>query len=848
VRRLLGLALLAVLIGSVGVGAAALVLRPAAETPQAAAAPPSPLQTHWTYDTEQQWIVAEVSRALVNMGHYARTGGAADDARPVPVATETDAQGRPTFVVGVPGLDHPVRLVVAEHILSPGMYAPLAREIVQSAAAPAATDTAEPAAIATLVQPLTPVLVAESGRVSSRLAAHMTDAAAHEDAALLLSALALRECAGEFHDTRRISFRLASHLAMATALRNGGPPGPSGQLAEIALESLAFRASDALVRLQAWDAWPNPSAAARAWGRALRMHNTEDWRLLPDPPAATLLERLEWMHWASIKIDLAYALDAFDRGQMEEIPDWSNQVMFGRHSVAMGNRFSGSGLALVFQDARAMPLGLNDTDDPAAWVRALNLEPSAGPVRQDGGRVVVEVLDRGTWAAYAQRELLHQVHTGMVFQDTMLGLPDQARASLLGFEKTFGGLRLFPFVSLLRAKDRGRHAAAMHQGLEILARRPELVGAKLWEALAEPPFFEADTFDVPPLERWCNPIFPAGTYIEWPKRLWRRGVDPRRGGEVRLGAADLKRMRAALPFDSHIARAEIQSRLGMEAPGAVLQREYGSLLDYDMGLVAVVAERSEDDPQEYAKLYRRLGALNPDKLPTLARYQADRGDKEGARATYEDYFARARDGVGMCNEAGWLVDHYREQGDPKRALKLAEQAAQAYCAQGLLTLGRLYERLGRWTEAEAQFRQEAERYDDEPRLLAFYLRHERATKDDRYAAERKRLLAQDFPQGIEAVAQDVGPPTDGLVVIKGSSKNAEQAGLRVGDVVVGIDGHRVRTHRQYRVLHELSDAPEVTLRVWRGGYLDLRPARRDRRFGVRVRAQGGPADGEARFL
>jgi tetratricopeptide (TPR) repeat protein len=830
----------AAVVSVVGLGAVAYWLRGPAEPGPggaAAAAVPSPIPTHWPYPNEQEWIVAEVVRAVAGMAYYARTGAAPDEAAlAVRVKTEGDPRLAPVFVVELPGLGRPARLVPSEHILSPRMYAPVAAELL-GAALPAAAPSVAPAETATfsaLLHPTTDVLVTQSERVSSALAAQMTDPVAQEDAALLFAALGMREWAGQFYDTRRMLFRLAAHLAMADAVRRGGEAGPSGQIAEATLASLVFRSRDAVRRLDAWDARPKPSRAAVAWSRTLRMRNTEDWRLLSDPDRATLLERLDYLHWTNLKAGQGYALGFLDRIELEPIPDWANRMM-GSPSIEAGHRFSRMGLALALQDARAMPLALGDGQDLASWAPALNEEPASGPVRAQGGRAIVQVLDSGTWAAYAQRQVLHHIHTTVQFQHRMLGLPDEARALKAGLEKSFGQLHMFPLAARLLATDRESYAAAMRPSVALLARRPDLVSGHVWDTLLHRPPFAGESFVVPPLEAWCTPLFPAGTYLEWPKRLWDDG------GHLRVRGADLKRMRDDVPYYTVIIRTEVEERLGKKPTGADLKREFGPQVDYDVGVMRLVADASKDDPGEYKRLYRRIGELDPDRLDTLGSYLAGRGEDAEAAAVFEEFVARARDRVDVCANVGWLVSYHHGRGNNKRALEVAREAAEVYCGSGLLTLARLYERLGRWEDAEEHFRKESERYGRENQLLAFYIRHERAGRGSRYDAQRRRLLDKIFPSGLEPAGADPsGPPGDG-VALTGTSEAAEKAGLKQGDVVVALDGYRVRTWEQYAVVLRLTDATEMKLVVWRGGqYLHMTATPLLRTFNVWAKTHNKP--------
>lgn len=55
-------------------------------------------------------------------------------------------------------------------------------------------------------------------------------------------------------------------------------------------------------------------------------------------------------------------------------------------------------------------------------------------------------------------------------------------------------------------------------------------------------------------------------------------------------------------------------------------------------------------------------------------------------------------------------------------------------------------------------------------------------------------------------------------------RRAERAGLRATDVLVGIDGSRVRSDRQLAVVIRLALGDEMTFTVWRDGRYVTLPA------------------------
>ena len=125
-------------------------------------------------------------------------------------------------------------------------------------------------------------IVNASAVVSKALTDDMRNARAHEAAALVIGAFALREAADSYNDVRWSLNRMTAHLASARALRQGAPASPDGALAGVILLALGNHQQRAI------DALGQPGEGAppdelNAWIRALRIRLHQDWRTLPDP-------------------------------------------------------------------------------------------------------------------------------------------------------------------------------------------------------------------------------------------------------------------------------------------------------------------------------------------------------------------------------------------------------------------------------------------------------------------------------------------------------------------------------------------------------------------------------------
>ena len=177
------------------------------------------------------------------------------------------------------------RIAIGEHGFAPGPTQPSPRRARRRAraGADAGSATRESAAedrqlLARLLDLRTTVLLREDEALSRALSARPLDASAHERAALLLGAFALRDAAGRSTDVRPALCRATAHLALRGCAARGSERGTAGRLAEALLVTLVGRERDALARLDALEA-AAPTRELRAWARALRLRNTGDWRI-----------------------------------------------------------------------------------------------------------------------------------------------------------------------------------------------------------------------------------------------------------------------------------------------------------------------------------------------------------------------------------------------------------------------------------------------------------------------------------------------------------------------------------------------------------------------------------------
>jgi hypothetical protein len=120
--------------------------------------------------------------------------------------------------------------------------------------------------------------------------------------------------------------------------------------------------------------------------------------------------------------------------------------------------------------------------------------------------------------------------------------------------------------------------------------------------------------------------------------------------------------------------------------------------------------------------------------------------------------------------------------------------------------------------------------------------HER--KKAGYEQRFNDMTKEAFPKGLERLDPSLmsGYPTDGVFILK-TTPEAERRGLKTGDIIVGLDGYRVRTRRQYALIRLFSYEPQMSLLVFRHPrYTELKPRVPWRHLGVEMRSHK-PAGG-----
>ncbi len=426
-------------------------------------------------------------------------------------------------------------------------------------------------------------------------------------------------------------------------------------------------------------------------------------------------------------------------------------------------------------------------------------------------------------------------------------MPDSAAQYSHDARQVFSGLTLDPVVEVRRSRKAGSRVEdtiGMDESIELARRSPEVLNARNCEFLADTALHMMRKRGMPQAERWFSRAVLETSVIDTPfrVRLLRNVIGEPKAVETALvGFA---------PHHPVVVDMVLERLPPAEKTLDRVSREMGARVEYDLDALRKIEDAADKEPEKGIPIRQRMCDLDTNECADLGWAFVRLGRPAEAAAAFQRTVDEAPDRIGVCNNVNWLVNYYYDQGRVEEARTIADMAADVYCAWSLYTRAYLSERMGQPVEAERLYVARAERYDGEEPvsypLVGFYYRMARVQKDGEYEARLEELLSRVFPEGLEPLPEtlDASPPTDGLLIDE-KSYWLEYAGLRGSDVIVGLDGFRVRSLPQYEVVRNFqalpSDATEMRLRVWRQTqYLDITTRILGRGFRVRVRTYGTP--------
>jgi hypothetical protein len=249
-------------------------------------------------------------------------------------------------------------------------------------------------------------------------------------------------------------------------------------------------------------------------------------------------------------------------------------------------------------------------------------------------------------------------------------------------------------------------------------------------------------------------------------------------------------------------------------PAIVLQ-EFGKKAEYQLWAMRRILSALEKDPPRRRQMLEQMCERSADSCIELGG-ELETTDPAAAQRAYERAVAQALDRVYVAASMDWLIARYHDTGRPEEAMATARMAAATYSHRGLTTMAQYLERVGRYEEAAEYYTRIAERYQDPLAEDSFFAKNKDRLDSKRYGARIAEAMARLFPAGVQkvALADFTGRP-DGAR-LAGQTTQVAAWGLKGGDVVVALDGYRLRNHDQYGAIKGWSDDPRMRLIVFDG--------------------------------
>lgn len=799
---------------------------------------PAPLDSQFA--TEEDWLLDEILEDLAEMAAFAH----GNDLEEIEFSFErSPLEGGALPLVQVEALvdgDTTLSkgLVLEGSFWNPSNYVELVEDLLDPLLPNPPTEDGEgELLLERLLEPTTTVLETENRRISARLATNMLDADAHEQAALLLGSLGLKEATFyRFADIRHVLCRITAHLAIARALREREPYGPAGEFANATLLVLLGRQIEAFAELERLAEGATPVGAS--WVNALLLYSTFDWRRPAQEPES-LLERLQRFRAMATTIGTSVAVERMGDQASDNLPDWG-RIVAASYSVSGSVGYfvetqMGKEIAAI-QEIRTLSTGQALT--PGEFAQALN-RPAERLMTSEGPRVI----GWGTWAAFFQRHICGLQVAAVEHLRDHLALPDSAQYYQDQAGWLFSELTLDPIVRVSRSRYYGVRAEeieGMGDTIDLARRRPELITPDNWNLMADTASYMVRRWSMPQAEAWFSEAVLRTTVFDANLRriLFRRKV-----GDANI----IEAFRSIAPRERTVVLSAVDRLKDRKGEVDDMLEELGDMASYDIVALGMIGSTAIDRLEDPTPLLELMCEADANDCFDLGWSLVRAGRTDEAVVVFENAVRDAPDRINTCNNCAWLVNYYFDQGREADALELAEMVAGVYCSVGLTTLAELLERMDRFDEAEQWFVRNQERYDsEEPTsypLLGFYYRMARVEKREAYESKLERLTDPIFPDGIQLLPaeHDAEAPSDGLL-LDGSSKRLETTGLRGADVIVGLDGFRVRSMEQYDAIRRFRRrVHDMKLRIWRQTqYVDVEVNVFNRYLDVLARTYGSP--------
>jgi hypothetical protein len=350
----------------------------------------------------------------------------------------------------------------------------------------------------------------ENQKLSKALEREFTNPFFHEEAAVLLGAFALRDHAGDFSDIRLPLCRMTAHLCMAQLVSGQRAPSMTGRMADAMLFTLMNNEVSGLEKLDQLD---SRDPVIMKWVRTLRAYNTKDYRQITNSAATSPIENIARFNAFARFVDVSAGWNRLTENE-KKIPDYVRIAETRDFSVETGHELLDVSLPLevkecmaIYEKCHAQQLA------PAGMIRELNVAPERCFTTATDGSIRVDVIGWGQWASFFQRHVCLAMVQDFDFMERKWGVHDEAARYAAAFDKTFGGLRLYPLVRRFNCTDAASYLNAVKDGEKVCSATPHLVSFRCWHHLIVP-VAGAQAPSPGALEDWIVFGAPPGTAFE----------------------------------------------------------------------------------------------------------------------------------------------------------------------------------------------------------------------------------------------------------------------------------------------------------------------------------------------
>jgi tetratricopeptide (TPR) repeat protein len=754
------------------------------------------------WQNDAQFIVTTICSDLAEMAYYSRHGRGLGPNFKVQIKEKTFVVDQPVYEVSArlpDGRQVSQSLRLNGCIWDPATYREWCRAFQPQARS--AGGISSEAVLSQLTDP-TPTHLAQLDRQLSQAGSKsMGDPEWHDQAALTIVSLALREPSGTFFQLRQELSRTCAHLVMSDCLRGDHPPSPCHQLAQAALACL-YRREDVAEQLL------NPlpeTGAVGTWKRALRMRHSFDYR---QRGQGSLLEERECF---LAEFTVGSCAGAWKHRRLKKdwatLADWTriaDSVLIGHNDtpgIELGHQLVAAGIPAELAEIKQV--WQNEGWGPCRIPSDLNTPPQrcvAGPA----DKAVVQVIGKGTWAWFLQRQLCHVGVSDWLFLEEKLGDPDGARDYARQFERNFSKLKLYPFAEYRMAWDVATYRDSLDQAGRLIRSAPESVPAYAWNWLFYSndayPEYRPDTIRV--INEWHNHNPLPGTAYD---------LQPRMNHPSFFNRADfldkLSQLQAASPHDP-VLYAHLLEQLEKKGRGsnAFTLKVLAPNLDYNADAAFRMVNDAGLPPDQAEQWMTKAIALNPRYLDM--RLSQGYLDDQSYERDFEQWLRSGPDSVAVANSAHRMVRIYETSGRHEQASQLAERAAQTYSILGLCTKADLLESRRQIDQALEYYQRAEERYNQVGPLVGALSRA--AAQNPKYAEPLREALKR-LPGGLKAYTPSSNPPKQGLLV------TSDVEDLEKDDIIVAIRGYAVQTQAQYVQIRNSQMFSEFKITVYRRG-------------------------------